>query len=176
MTLAILSENVDCFNIVFHYVDTKNINNNCLSKSGKDQTFFNKHRKFTPLTIACYKGFSAAIRKLVEKGSEVNIRDQNGSMPLVLACRFGFYSDCMYLVNNGADLNCSNENGITPLIAATMSRNNKIVTFLASVNICDNEGKSPLYWAAQNGFCNIGETLVNKEADINQILTGVHVA
>lgn len=39
LTLAILSENVDCFNIVMHYVDSENINNNCLSKSGKDQTF-----------------------------------------------------------------------------------------------------------------------------------------
>lgn len=27
LTLAILSENVDCFNIVMHYVDSKNINN-----------------------------------------------------------------------------------------------------------------------------------------------------
>lgn len=74
LTLAILSGNVDCFNIVLNYVDPKHINSNCLSKSGQDQTMFNKHRKFTPLTMACYKGFFVAIRKLVEKGSEVNSR------------------------------------------------------------------------------------------------------
>lgn len=171
LTLAILSENVDCFNIVMHYVDSENINNNCLSKSGKDQTFFNKHRKFTPLTIACYKGFSAAIRKLVEKGSEVNFKDQNGSMPLVLACRFGLYSDCMYLVDNGADLNCSNENGITPLIAATMSRNYKIVTFLLGKNVqinqCTMRVKSPLYYAAKRGFSEIVGLLIEKKASVN---------
>lgn len=33
---VILSENVDCFNIVLYYVDLKNINNNCLFKFGKD--------------------------------------------------------------------------------------------------------------------------------------------
>lgn len=171
LTLSILSDNVECFNTVLNYVDPKNINSNCLSKPDQDQTMFNKHRKFTPLTIACYKGFSAAIRKLVEKGSEVNFKDQNGSMPLVLACRFGFFSDCMYLVNNEANLNCNNENGVTPLIAAIMSKNTKIVTFLLEKNVqinqCTVRRKSPLYYAANRGCLEIVGLLIKRKASVN---------
>lgn len=171
LTLAILSENEDCFDIVLNYVDLQNINSNCLSSSSLDQPTYNKHRKFTPLTIACYKGFSAAIRKLVERGCEVNLKDQNGSMPLVLACRFASYSDCMYLVQKGTNLNCTNKSGVTPLIASIMSRNADIVNFLlennVAINQCTVRGKSPLYYAAKRGCSEIVGILIKKEASVN---------
>lgn len=171
LTLAILSENVDCFDIIFDYVDHKNINSNCMSKSGLYPARYNKHRKFTPLTMACYNGFSIAIRKLVEEGAVVDLKDQNGSMPLVLACRFGSLLDCEYLVNNYATLNCTNKNGETPLIAAVMSRNIDIVKFLldnnAATDQCTSRGKSPLYYAAKMGCSDIVKLLIDNEASVN---------
>lgn len=165
LTLAILSENVDCFDIIFDYVDHKNINSNCMSKSGLYSARYNKHRKFTPLTMACYNGFSIAIRKLVREGAVVDLKDQNGSMPLVLACRFGSLLDCKYLVNNNANLNCTNKNGETPLIAAVMNRNTDIVKFLldkkAATNQCTSRRKSPLYYAAKRGCSDIVKLLID---------------
>lgn len=171
LTLAILSENEDCFDTVLNYVDIQNINSNCLSSSCLDQQMYNKHRKFTPLTIACYKGFSAAIRKLVEIGSDVNLMDQNGSIPLVLACRFASYSDCTYLEKKVTNLNCTNKNGVTPLIAGVMGRNTDIVNFLlennVAINQCTVRRKSPIYYAAKRGCSDIVGLLIKKEASVN---------
>lgn len=171
LTLGILSGNVDCFDIIFNYVDHKNINGNCISKPGLDPPSYNKHRKFTPLTMACYNGFSIAIRKLVKEGADVNLKDKNGSMPLVLACRFGSLLDFKFLVNKNANLNCANTNGETPLIAAVMNRNTKIVKFLldnnSATNQCTSRRKSPLYYAAKRGCSDIVKLLINKEAYVN---------
>lgn len=75
MIFVILSENVDCFDIIFDYVDYKNINSNCMFKFCFYLVGYNKYRKFIFLIMVCYNGFLIVIRKLVEEGVVVDFKD-----------------------------------------------------------------------------------------------------
>lgn len=171
LILSILSQSLDCFLIALNLAGGKCLNNTCSSNNIEHDTR-NKHRNFTPLTAACYKGFSEAIKELVNKGSYVNCMDKNGSKPLVLACRYASFSDCTYLIEKGAELCCTSGNGITPLIAAVMRKNTNLVHFLLTRSIDVNQsslkGKSPLYYAAKRGSLDILRLLIDKKAYINK--------
>lgn len=173
LILAIFSQSLECFKIALNLADSKYLDSTCSSKNIKID-MRNKHKNFTPLTAACYKGFSEAIKELVDKGSDVNCKDKNGSTPLVLACRFAPSSDSTYLIKKGAELVCTSGNGVTPLIAAVMGNNTKLVTILlehkihVDVNQCSLKGKSPIYYAAKIGSLDIVKLLIDKEAYINK--------
>lgn len=176
LILAIFSKNIDCFDIALEFVNGEDLNKTCVFKTEneKDKPYFNKHKKFTPLTAACYRGFSAAIEKLVEKGSKINLKDENGNVPFVLACRFGNIDDCLYLKKCGANINCSCGKGMTPLIAAVINNNKELVKFLikenVDVNQCTADNKSPLYYAVKcSKDVEIVKILTASKADVNKV-------
>lgn len=138
MIFVILSGNVDCFDIIFNYVDYKNINSNCIFKFDFDLVSYNKYRKFIFLIMVCYNGFFIVIRKLVKEGVDVNFKDKNGSMLLVLVCWFGFFLDFKFLVNKNVNFNCVNINGEIFLIVVVMNRNINIVKFFFDNNVVIN--------------------------------------
>lgn len=171
LILAIFSQSKECFNIALNFAGRINLNKTCSSKD-MDRDMRNKHKNFTPLTAACYKGFSKAIKELVKKGSNVNCMDKNGSMPFVLACRFASTSDCRYLIEKGAKFCSTNGNGVTPLIAAVMGQNTELVAFLLNthnlkVNQYSSKRKSPLYYAAKIGSLDVVKLLIEKKASVN---------
>lgn len=173
LILAIFSHSLECFNIALNLASPKYLNKTCSSED-MDRDMRNKHKNFTPLTAACYKGFSDAIKELVKKGSIVNCMDKNGSMPFVLACRFASTSDCTYLIEKGAKVCSTTGNGVTPLIAAVMGQNTELVAFLLNsrnlhvrVNQYSSKKKSPLYYAAKIGSLDIVKLLIAKHASIN---------
>lgn len=171
LILAIFSQSLECFHIALNLAGLKNLNKTCSSKDMKRE-MRNKHKNFTPLTAACYKGFSEAIKELVKKGSDVNCMDKNGSKPFVLACRFASTSDCVYLIGKRAELRSSAGNGVTPLIAAVMGQNTELVAILLDthgleVNQYSSKRKSPLYYAAKKGSLDIVKLLIEKNASIN---------
>lgn len=171
LILTIFSQSLECFHVALNLAGPKNLNKTCSSKDMK-RDFRNKHKNFTPLTAACYKGFSGAIKELVKKGSDVNCMDKNGSTPFVLACRFASTSDCVYLIEKKAELRSSAGNGVTPLIAAVMGQNTELVAILLNthgleVNQYSSKRKSPLYYAAKKGSLDIAKLLIDKNASIN---------
>jgi ankyrin repeat protein len=52
---------------------------------------------------------------LLERGANVNARDEIGMTPLAIACATGAYMCIDHLVRHGADLNSQNQHQITPL-------------------------------------------------------------
>lgn len=171
LILAIFSQSKECFNIALNFAGRINLNKTCSSKD-MERDMRNKHKNFTPLTAACYKGFSEAIKELVIKGSNVNCKDKNGSVPFVLACRFASTSDCMYLIEKGANFGSTTGNGVTPLIAAVMGQNTELVAFLLNThnlkaNQYSSKRKSPLYYAAKIGSLDIVKLLTEKNASVN---------
>lgn len=171
LILAIFSQSKKCFNIALNLAGPINLNKTCSSKD-MDRDMRNKYKNFTPLTAACYKGFSEAIKELVKKGSIVNCMDKNGSMPFVLACRFASTTDCMYLIEKGANFDSTTGNGITPLIAAVMGQNTELVAFFLNThnlkaNQYSSKRKSPLYYAAKIGSLDIVKLLIDKNAFVN---------
>lgn len=174
LILAIFSKNEECLKIALNFVSPQNVNKTCLLETESvesESQFFNKHRKFTPLTAACYRGFSEAIKQLVEKGSDVNLKDENGNLSLVLLCRFGMTSDCKYLVEKGAMIHCSSGQGFTPLIAAVKNGNIDLVKFLITksvdVNQCTADKKSPLHYAVKTGVLDLVELLTKNGSNVN---------
>ncbi|XP_062594933.1 ankyrin-1-like [Saccostrea cucullata] len=173
LLLAIFSEDYKCFEIIVRCVDIQTINTTCFSCTNiedEESDCLNKHKKFTPLTASCYMGFTSAMRKLVEMGANVNLKDENESTPLVLACRFGVSSDVEYLIEKGASLHLGSPQ--FPLIAAVMGKNVKTVEFLlqnnVNVNKSNEKEKTALYYAAKLGSLDIVKLLVEHGAQVNK--------
>ena len=51
------------------------------------------------------------VKELIEKGADINTREENGYTPVMLALGMGHWDLVEYLVKKGADLNLKNNNG-----------------------------------------------------------------
>lgn len=124
-----------------------------------------------PLMQAAGKGQLDIVKVLVDKGADVNARNNEyGLTPLIYAASKGHLDVVKFLVDKGADVNAREENGLTPLIMAAGLDQIDIVKILvdkgADVNAKDNKGRTPLMFAA-GGQLNIVKFLVDKGADVN---------
>lgn len=105
----------------------------------------------TPLHQACINGNLNLVKRLVESGHSVNVRDYAGWTPLHEACNYGFYDIVEYLLDSGAYINdpggpdCK---GITALHDASSCGNLDVIQLLvargASVLVKDEDGETPL--------------------------------
>lgn len=58
---------------------------------------------------------SKCIFKLIEKGCNINLKDNDGCTVLDIAARYGQSEHLAYLVKAGIDPNTTSSNGFTPL-------------------------------------------------------------
>eukprot|EP00833_Pecoramyces_ruminatium_P006788 jgi/Orpsp1_1/1180820/evm.model.c7180000074765.1 len=88
---------------------------------------------------------------LVERGSLVNFKNDNGETPLFNACRYGDRSFMEILVENGANVNQQNSKKDTPIFYACEHGYEAMVTYLvehgADLNHKNAEGHTPLYYS-----------------------------
>lgn len=101
------------------------------------------------LLLAVEDGEYAAVRRLVEQGADIEVRDANGNTPLNLAAAFGYLDITRYLIDHKANVDTRNAKGETPLISAVSkygSNRDSIVRLLlekdANPDIKDNNGKT----------------------------------
>lgn len=92
---------------------------------------------------------------LIQKGANVNARDQRGVTPLVLAANLGFVEGVELLISVKAKVDDPNDAGETPLISAVHSRNIALIRLLltagANPDRADNSGRSARDYAALDG-------------------------
>ena len=73
-----------------------------------------------PIHVAAAAGDLAAIRAELDKGVDVNAKDNGGRTPLHYAAKYATKQVVELLIPNGADVNAKDEDGKTPLDATSV--------------------------------------------------------
>lgn len=124
-----------------------------------------------PLHDAAKEGDLKRIQTLIEKGTNINAKDENDLTALHYAAIEAHRSIGELLVDNGANVNAQNQKGWAPLHHAVFHGKKEIVEVLvahgADVNIKDKDGKMPLCVAMEGGNEDIAVLLINADAKID---------
>lgn len=127
----------------------------------------------TPLTIAAEKGNLTIVKRLVEDGAaSVNMTSSYNLTPLITAAAAGHRDVVEFLLENGADPTIKDDLGKTALHHAMGSDDKKMTEALVNqntraLNFPDNDGNTPLIYAAQRGLVNNLKVLLKHNANVN---------
>ncbi|XP_078310484.1 uncharacterized protein LOC144618403 [Crassostrea virginica] len=169
---------------VFH---NHNLLDNIIKNSNDANVLTTDEIHRTPLILAsandmedegkCNLSCTAAVRRdetikrLIQKGADVNLCHVRGVSPLYMASQKGHESTAKFLLDNGADVNLSTQQDRSPLWTACFQGHNSTAQLLlnkgADVNLCDKDGAGPLHAACQEGHESTAQLLLNKGADVN---------
>jgi hypothetical protein len=109
------------------------------------------------------------IKKLLEEGTDPNIRDGDGNTPLHFAASKGCAEVTRLLLRHGADPNAQDKNGETPLHVAAFWGHVDVARLLlehgANPNTKDKYGWTPLHSAARRGHVEVVKLLLEHGAD-----------
>ena len=115
------------------------------------------------LIVASYGGHTETVTMLLEKGADVNAKDNDGRTSLILASRYGHTEIVAMLLKKGADVNAKNIDGYTALIMASERGHAEIVSDLlangADVNAKDDNDYTALMWVVEFGHTSIVDLL-----------------
>jgi cytohesin len=118
---------------------------------------------------ALKEGELVKVKKCLERGISVEVRDEDGNTPLHVAASRGHLHIAKLLVESGADVNARNSEGMTPLHLAALHGHAEVAGLLiesgADVNAKDEHGKTPLHLAASH--VDVARILVERGAEVN---------
>lgn len=124
-----------------------------------------------PLHEAARKGDTAEVKRLLEAGADVQIRDADGETALHEAASYGRLDAVTVLLHAGAVVNAKDDNGYTPLHRAAENGHIEIVTRLlqagAAIEATNKWKQPPLYVAAQAGEAVVVTRLLQAGAQVN---------
>ena len=123
------------------------------------------------LRRAAKDGNLAEVERLIEKGTNVNAKDNDGNTPLYFAANNSHLAVAAKLLEHGTDVNAKDDGGNTPLHWAANNGDLAIVEKLienkANVNVKNKDGNTPLHWSAGTGNLAVVEKLVEKGTNVN---------
>ena len=110
------------------------------------------------------------LKKMLDLGSDPNIKDSNGWSALHYACQLGDYESVEILINSDAIIDAYSNNKRIPLHLAAYKGYPNIVEFLlkngSDPNYKDELGCTPLHLAAKKGNVKCMEFLLNYDAEL----------
>lgn len=125
----------------------------------------------TELHEAVQKENITRVKGLLEKGVNVDEKDDEGLTALHYASSMGLDEIVQFLLEKGANVNAEADNGYTALIGAIYALNFDLVKYLvekgANINRKQDGRDTPLMSAAINGCPEIVTYLIEKGADVN---------
>lgn len=125
------------------------------------------------LKDAVKNGYSESVQTLLEKGAQVDQKDNDGMTPLMYAAEYGRSDIVQLLIQHGAQVNQQDKSGCTPVMSATMHGHSDIVKTLLDKGVPVNQensiGVTLLATAALFGHIDIVRLLLQRDAtNINQ--------
>lgn len=123
---------------------------------------------------AALAGELPTVREAIEKGTDINSADENGSTGLMLAAYNGHTDLVKLLLNHGAQLDRRDAMNRTALIYAASGKNPGTVNALlkagAEVDVVDHEeGWTALMFAAAEGNIEVVRLLLKYGADLTRV-------
>jgi len=123
------------------------------------------------LILASANGHETVVKVLLEKGAEVDHRNNFGPTALIEASANGREAIVKMLLEKGANVNLQREFGRTALMDAIQEGHVSVVQVLlengAEVNHQDNDGWTALMVASERGREGVVNMLLEKGADVN---------
>ena len=123
------------------------------------------------LIDAAKNGDQSALRALLQKKTDVNAADADGSTALQWAAYRNDPEFADALIRAGANVNAANDLGVTPLWLASQNGSSAMVRKLlqagANANATLLSGETPLMVAARSGYPEVVEQLLAGGADPN---------
>lgn len=125
---------------------------------------------------ALRNGETECARLLVDKGANVDARDESGQTPLFISTSQGDHETVLFLLKDGgAKPDISDEKGMTPLMAASSGAHHRIdyaivddlLEHKANVQEADDNGWTALHYAAKHGKHRLYGRLLLKSAQIH---------
>ena len=124
-----------------------------------------------PLIQAVKSGDTAAVRMLLQKHSNVDEAEPDGTTALHWAARRDDVDIAALLIKNGANANARNRYGVTPIQLAATNGNREIVSRLldagADPNTTIDNSQTVLMTAARAGNANVVRQLLIYGADVD---------
>jgi serine/threonine-protein phosphatase 6 regulatory ankyrin repeat subunit B len=114
------------------------------------------------------------VEVLLDKGTEVDVLNNEGQTPLFRAVNRGGVESFEMLLKHGADLWTTDKDGSTPLHAACSNGSRRLVEAILEKKDCrlefkDNRGCTPFWCAVQNGHTEVVEMLLPQPGvNVNQ--------
>jgi ankyrin repeat protein len=126
----------------------------------------------TPIFTCVCNGNLEAVKYLIEKGADTEIKEyENGNTPLMAAITLGYTDIIVYLVSKKANIHATNNNGDTPILFAALLGNMRLIMFLhqlgADINHTNNENISCILFAVGNVFYDIFKYLITNNVKLD---------
>jgi ankyrin repeat protein len=152
-----------------------------LIDQGADVNYQESNYGMTAILQASYYGDTEYIKKLLNKGADIDVRGKEGQTPLTMACSNQKADAANLLIKHGADPDMPGHYGWTPLMLAvqTLDKNlydlpddvkNTIDVLLAAgadINKQDGDGNTALIHAAMEKSHGVADYLISKGANVN---------
>ncbi|CAC5376392.1 unnamed protein product [Mytilus coruscus] len=123
------------------------------------------------LHSACRKGYRHIVELIINKGVDINKRDNRGRTPLLIACSHVQEDLVNFSLDKSCEIHHSNKMGDTPLSAACRSGSKVLVQKLlskgANVNKATANGWTALMSACNLGYKTITDLLIQHDAKMN---------
>ncbi|KDO67953.1 hypothetical protein CISIN_1g009183mg [Citrus sinensis] len=121
------------------------------------------------LQWAALNNFADIAQYIIDHGGDVNATDNNGQTALHWAAVRGSIAVADVLVQNGARVEAADVHGYRAVHVAaqygqTSFLNHIVAKYHADYDASDNEGRSPLHWAAYKGFADTIRLLLFRDA------------
>ena len=114
--------------------------------------------------------YPKAVKFIIEKGIDINQRDNEELSALEIAISYGYKKTVELLLKKGAIIKFSN--GYTTLILSVISNNIELINFFINsknINQADNDGWTPLFWAIQYENVQVINLLLKEGANPNSV-------